>query len=153
MHSYPARLDAQQVRGWQQVLANVGSATELVVDARPTARWRGEAPEPRPGLPSGHIPGSVSLQWSDVLQEGRWVGGVQGEETMLRHASVECAARGQIGNAVAGMLHGGGGGGGGGALLLGLAAAGCVTWVQGSPLPVQPASLLLVFSPRPPPPG
>ncbi|PSC75171.1 kinesin-like calmodulin-binding isoform X1 [Micractinium conductrix] len=69
--SYPARLDAQQVRGWQQVLANVGSATELVVDARPTARWRGEAPEPRPGLPSGHIPGSVSLQWSDVLQEGR----------------------------------------------------------------------------------
>ncbi|KAL4422900.1 hypothetical protein ABPG75_009097 [Micractinium tetrahymenae] len=68
---YPACLDAAQVRSWRQMLENVEAASEQVVDARPAARWRGEAPEPRPGLKSGHIPGSKSLQFADLLQEGR----------------------------------------------------------------------------------
>lgn len=34
--------------------------------------FRGEAAEPRPGLRSGHIPGSRSLQFADVLRAGRW---------------------------------------------------------------------------------
>ena len=38
-----------------------------IVDARSTARFRGEAPEPRPGLRSGHIPGSLSLPYSEVI--------------------------------------------------------------------------------------
>ena len=38
-----------------------------IVDARPAARFRGEAPEPRPGLRLGHIPGSKNLPFSDVL--------------------------------------------------------------------------------------
>lgn len=37
-------------------------------------RWRGEAPEPRPGLKSGRIPGSKSLPFADLLQDGRCVG-------------------------------------------------------------------------------
>lgn len=69
--SYPAQLDAAQVRSWQQMQANVESAGEQVVDARPAARWRGEAPEPRPGLKSGRIPGSKSLPFADLLQDGR----------------------------------------------------------------------------------
>ena len=32
-----------------------------VVDARPADRFRGEAPEPRPGVRSGHMPGSLNL--------------------------------------------------------------------------------------------
>jgi hypothetical protein len=43
-----------------------------VMDARPAGRWRGEAPEPRPGLPSGHIPRSKNLPFLDVLEEGRY---------------------------------------------------------------------------------
>ena len=38
-----------------------------VVDARSRGRWAGTDPEPRPGLPSGHIPGSISLPMSEVL--------------------------------------------------------------------------------------
>lgn len=68
---YQARLDKAAVRDWQQMLANVSSSGEQVVDARPAARFRGEAAEPRPGLRSGHIPGSRSLQFADVLREGR----------------------------------------------------------------------------------
>ncbi|KAL9061128.1 MAG: hypothetical protein Q9162_000273 [Coniocarpon cinnabarinum] len=38
-----------------------------LVDARPLGRWQGTAPEPRLGMPSGHMPGSVNLAFSDVL--------------------------------------------------------------------------------------
>ncbi|KAK9469753.1 Rhodanese-like domain-containing protein [Lipomyces arxii] len=41
-----------------------------VIDARPHARWTGQAPEPRPGLPSGHIPDSISMPFNEVLVEG-----------------------------------------------------------------------------------
>ncbi|MGL6210883.1 MAG: 3-mercaptopyruvate sulfurtransferase [Paracoccaceae bacterium] len=38
-----------------------------IIDARPAARFRGEAPEPRPGLRAGHIPGSKNVPYGDVL--------------------------------------------------------------------------------------
>lgn len=38
-----------------------------IVDARPAARFRGEAPEPRPGLRSGHMPGAKNLPYSAVM--------------------------------------------------------------------------------------
>jgi thiosulfate/3-mercaptopyruvate sulfurtransferase len=42
-----------------------------VVDARSRERFRGEAPEPRAGLRSGHMPGSLNVHYADVLQDGR----------------------------------------------------------------------------------
>ncbi|PNE11698.1 MAG: 3-mercaptopyruvate sulfurtransferase [Beijerinckiaceae bacterium] len=41
-----------------------------VLDARAAARFSGMAAEPRPGLRSGHIPGSLNLPWRDVVQSG-----------------------------------------------------------------------------------
>ena len=40
---------------------------EQVVDARPSPRFRGEAPEPRPGLASGHMPGARNLPSSALF--------------------------------------------------------------------------------------
>jgi thiosulfate/3-mercaptopyruvate sulfurtransferase len=45
--------------------AKLGEAE--ILDARSAARFRGEAPEPRPGLRSGHIPGSKNLPFAEVL--------------------------------------------------------------------------------------
>ncbi len=45
--------------------AKLGEAE--VLDARAAARFRGEAPEPRPGLRSGHIPGSKNIPFAEVL--------------------------------------------------------------------------------------
>lgn len=42
-----------------------------VVDARPAERFRGEAPEPRPGLRSGHIPGSLNLPFNAIVENGK----------------------------------------------------------------------------------
>jgi thiosulfate/3-mercaptopyruvate sulfurtransferase len=39
-----------------------------VLDARSAARFRGELPEPRPGLPSGHMPGALNLHY-DALTD------------------------------------------------------------------------------------
>ena len=39
----------------------------LVLDARPAGRFDGSAPEPRPGLPSGHMPGSRNLPFPTLL--------------------------------------------------------------------------------------
>ena len=41
-----------------------------IIDARPAARFKGEAPEPRPGLRAGHIPGSKNVPFGTLLMEG-----------------------------------------------------------------------------------
>ena len=46
----------------------------LVLDARAAARFAGAAPEPRPGLAAGHIPGSHSLPSSKMFAvDGRFL--------------------------------------------------------------------------------
>lgn len=45
--------------------AKLGEAE--ILDARSAARFRGEVPEPRAGLRSGHIPGSKNIPFGEVL--------------------------------------------------------------------------------------
>lgn len=42
-----------------------------IADARPAARFRGEAPEPRPGLKSGHMPNARSSPADQLVENGR----------------------------------------------------------------------------------
>jgi thiosulfate/3-mercaptopyruvate sulfurtransferase len=42
-----------------------------VVDARPADRFRGEAPEPRPGVRPGHIPGSLNVPSTALVENGQ----------------------------------------------------------------------------------
>jgi thiosulfate/3-mercaptopyruvate sulfurtransferase len=53
------------------VQAALKSKTAQVVDSRPGERFRGEAPEPRPGVRPGHIPGSLSVPSSTFIENGR----------------------------------------------------------------------------------
>ena len=41
-----------------------------VLDARPADRFNGAVPEPRPGMRSGHIPGSTNVPFADLVQHG-----------------------------------------------------------------------------------
>lgn len=56
-----------KLRGVGDMLANVHSKSELVLDARAAGRFTGAVPEPRAGMRSGHIPGSASLPYTDLL--------------------------------------------------------------------------------------
>lgn len=49
--------------------ALVGSARMAIVDARPDGRFFGRDPEPREGLKSGHIPGSVNVPGTALITE------------------------------------------------------------------------------------
>ncbi|GAB7353711.1 hypothetical protein MBLNU459_g4113t1 [Dothideomycetes sp. NU459] len=44
-----------------------GSEGVQILDARSLGRWKGTEPEPRPGLSSGHIPGSISVPVPELL--------------------------------------------------------------------------------------
>jgi len=63
------RLIRDDAMTWRDVLAHVERRDALIVDARPKGRFRGEEPEPRPGLRPGRIPGSVSLPFQNVIGE------------------------------------------------------------------------------------
>lgn len=62
-------------------------ATTMVVDARSSARFTGTGPEPRPGLPSGHIPGSVNVPFTDLLAcaEADFVAASQSLDAAMAH--------------------------------------------------------------------
>lgn len=55
----------------EDVRTALASARAQIVDARPADRFRGEAPEPRPGVRSGHMPGSLNLPFPAVIKDGR----------------------------------------------------------------------------------
>lgn len=55
------------VAGYDQVLARLGDLSAQIVDARPAARFRADAPEPRAGLRGGHMPGARSLPLGDLI--------------------------------------------------------------------------------------
>jgi thiosulfate/3-mercaptopyruvate sulfurtransferase len=50
-----------------------GDHAITLVDARPVARFQGAAPEPRAGLRQGHIPGSVNLPHTHLLEQNRLI--------------------------------------------------------------------------------
>ncbi|KAK6502835.1 hypothetical protein TWF481_007878 [Arthrobotrys musiformis] len=70
---YPsATADLERVISFEDVTAlareNLTAPPNIqILDARPNPRFTGAAPEPRPGLPSGHIPGSLSIPFISLL--------------------------------------------------------------------------------------
>ena len=68
---FAARFDPASVRDLAQVRDGIAGAAFQLVDARPAARFRGEAPEPRPWVKTGRIPGSLNVPSSDLIADGR----------------------------------------------------------------------------------
>jgi thiosulfate/3-mercaptopyruvate sulfurtransferase len=70
--TFRAPFKAGLVRDLPGVRRDLGTGGAQVVDARPAARFAGAAPEPRPGLRSGHMPGALSLPLSLLIDlEGK----------------------------------------------------------------------------------
>lgn len=59
-----ARLDAHAVVSKADVLANIASQERQLIDARSAARFQATEKEARPGLRSGHVPGSINLPFN-----------------------------------------------------------------------------------------
>lgn len=67
------RPDPDLVRTRDDLLANLATGAEQLVDARSAARFTGQEAETRPGLASGHIPGSANVPYSHLFNpDGTW---------------------------------------------------------------------------------
>ncbi|MFO1417748.1 MAG: 3-mercaptopyruvate sulfurtransferase [Methylotetracoccus sp.] len=71
--SLPTRFDAvyrpELVVALAQMREMAGRADVRIIDARSFGRFAGSEPEPRPGLRSGHIPGSRSLHYRRLIDD------------------------------------------------------------------------------------
>ncbi|MCA3435173.1 MAG: sulfurtransferase [Roseomonas sp.] len=65
--SYTPDFRADLVKGIGDVKRIIAHGGALILDARAKGRFDGTAPEPRPGLPSGHMPGAKSLPFNELL--------------------------------------------------------------------------------------
>jgi thiosulfate/3-mercaptopyruvate sulfurtransferase len=71
--AFKANLNAAWVAGVSDVQRALAGKAIQVVDARPANRFRGEAPEPRPGVRKGHMPGALNVPSTGLVEHGRLV--------------------------------------------------------------------------------
>lgn len=69
------------LRGFDQLMQNLSSRREQVVDQRSAARFAGKEAEPRPGVRPGHIPGSFNVPYSELTGED---GTLKSREELVR---------------------------------------------------------------------
>lgn len=59
--------DATLVKAMDAMKRHLGDRSAQVVDARSAGRFRGETPEPRADLRSGHMPGACNVPWNGLV--------------------------------------------------------------------------------------
>lgn len=87
--TFVAHLHTGAVADFAQVRA-ASDAGHQILDARAAPRFAGDAPEPRPGLKSGHIPGSANLPFDALIENGRLKPGADLEK-IIRQAGIDPA--------------------------------------------------------------
>jgi thiosulfate/3-mercaptopyruvate sulfurtransferase len=70
---FESELNTRVVAGVDDVQMALNDKSAQIVDARPANRFSGEAPEPRPGLRSGHMPGAKNVPVTELIEDGRLI--------------------------------------------------------------------------------
>jgi thiosulfate/3-mercaptopyruvate sulfurtransferase len=68
--TFNAKMNTGAVAMLSDVQMALNNNSAQVVDARAADRFRGEAPEPRAGLRSGHMPGSFNVPFAGIVENG-----------------------------------------------------------------------------------
>ncbi len=68
--TFHATLNHNAVKNLSQLKDKITNHQQIL-DARSAARFNGTAPEPRPGLSSGHMPGATSIPFTELVEDGR----------------------------------------------------------------------------------
>lgn len=66
---FTPRVNAFSLRSFDQIVDNLTTQAEQVVDARSADRFSGATPEPRANMRSGHIPGSLNVPYSTLFAQ------------------------------------------------------------------------------------
>lgn len=67
---FNARLDHDAVSDFAEIQEMIRKHGQIL-DARSAGRFAGTAPEPRAGITSGHMPGAISLPFTELAENGR----------------------------------------------------------------------------------
>lgn len=78
--NFTANFHPELIRNAENILENIASEKEIVIDARSRERFYGTKPETRENLKSGHIPNSFNLPFLEVLKDGKFLS----EEELLK---------------------------------------------------------------------
>jgi thiosulfate/3-mercaptopyruvate sulfurtransferase len=65
---FHAKLDMAKVKNLKEVAAAIQTGAAQIVDARSPTRFRGEEPEPRPGVRPGHMPSAANVHYASLLK-------------------------------------------------------------------------------------
>jgi thiosulfate/3-mercaptopyruvate sulfurtransferase len=87
-NGFTAKLDNSRVKSLNDVAAAMQSGTAQIVDARSAARFRGEEPEPRPGVRPGHMPGAFNLHYASLLNADGTLKSVQALRAAFENAGI-----------------------------------------------------------------
>jgi thiosulfate/3-mercaptopyruvate sulfurtransferase len=68
--TFHATLNQEAIKDLSQLKEKIANHQQIL-DARSAARFNGTAPEPRPGLSSGHMPGATSVPFTELVEDGR----------------------------------------------------------------------------------
>jgi thiosulfate/3-mercaptopyruvate sulfurtransferase len=68
--NFHATLNPEAVKNLSQLKEKITNHQQIL-DARSAARFNGTAPEPRPNLSSGHMPGATSIPYTELVEDGR----------------------------------------------------------------------------------
>lgn len=66
---FTARMDYGAIADLEDVRRFTKDGTTQILDARPADRFTGEAPEPREGMRSGHMPGAFNLPFMKLMND------------------------------------------------------------------------------------
>lgn len=68
--NFKSNFNPKMVKFTAEILRNIDTKEAVLIDARSKDRFLGETAEPRAGLRSGHIPGSINIPYTDIVHDG-----------------------------------------------------------------------------------
>ncbi|MDE2445876.1 MAG: sulfurtransferase, partial [Alphaproteobacteria bacterium] len=73
------------------VIDGVAESKAQILDARSPTRFRGEEPEPRPGVKPGHMPSAINIHYASLLNEDSTLKSGTALATIFDNANVDRA--------------------------------------------------------------
>ena len=69
---FSGELNRSKINTLEEMVQNIETKQNIVIDARSKGRFDGTAPEPRDWVVNGHIPGSLNLPFDEVLDGNKF---------------------------------------------------------------------------------
>ncbi len=70
---FSSNFQPNKIKNASEVMANITAQNFTLIDARSIGRFYGSSPEPRADLKGGHVPESLNLPFSSVIENGKFL--------------------------------------------------------------------------------